>query len=144
MSESPKDKGEMTEAIVLAELVSAGMTVLTPFGENNRYDFVVEMQGKFHRLQCKTGRHEGGTVVAEVRSTRPRAGGHSREGYQDDIDHFVIYCWELEQTYLVPIEDAPKTQVTLRVEEPANNQTKRINPASEYRLEQKISELEGT
>ena len=66
------------------------------------------------------------------------------ERYQDDIDRFVIYCWELEQTYLVPIEDAPKTQVTLRVEEPANDQTKRINPASEYRLEQKVSELEGT
>jgi hypothetical protein len=77
-----KSKGEITEAIVLSELITRGLNVLTPLGENQRYDFVVESDCTFLRLQCKTGRDDGNTLIFGTRSTRPRATGCDREGYE--------------------------------------------------------------
>jgi len=52
----PVDVGTRTEAVVLAELVKRGYRVLLPFGHNHRYDLVLDVEGRFVRVQCKTGR----------------------------------------------------------------------------------------
>jgi hypothetical protein len=49
-----KVAGDTTEAVVMAEFVKAGFPVLIPFGENHRYDLVIEAGGRFLRVQCKT------------------------------------------------------------------------------------------
>src|SRR5262249_30713483 len=49
-----KSIGEVSEAIILAEFLKAGFPVLLPFGDNQRYDMVVEVGGRFLRVQCKT------------------------------------------------------------------------------------------
>jgi PD-(D/E)XK endonuclease len=49
-----KAAGDITEAVVLAEFLRAGFPVLLPFGDNRRYDLVVEAGGRFLRVQCKT------------------------------------------------------------------------------------------
>lgn len=41
-----KSIGEITEAVVLAEFLKAGFPVLLPFGDNQRYDAVVEVRGR--------------------------------------------------------------------------------------------------
>ena len=52
-----KTIGERSEAILIAKLLESGYGVLTPFGDNSRYDLVIEdADGKFYRVQCKTGR----------------------------------------------------------------------------------------
>jgi hypothetical protein len=51
----PVDVGARTEAIILAELTNRGYRVLLPFGYNQRYDLVLEIDGSFG-VQCKTGR----------------------------------------------------------------------------------------
>jgi len=45
-----------TEAAILGELVRRGYKVLIPFGTNQRYDLVFDLDGDFARAQCKTGR----------------------------------------------------------------------------------------
>jgi PD-(D/E)XK endonuclease len=45
---------DITEAVVLAEFLRAGFPVCVPFGDNRRYDLVVEAAGRFLRVQCKT------------------------------------------------------------------------------------------
>jgi hypothetical protein len=52
----PKRVGDISQAKVMAALVAAGKAVLFPFGENTRYDLVIDEGGRFVRLQCKTGR----------------------------------------------------------------------------------------
>jgi hypothetical protein len=47
-----KRKGDAAEAHVLAALVGAGLTVLVPWGDNARYDLVVDCAGRFIRIQC--------------------------------------------------------------------------------------------
>jgi len=41
--------GEISEAIVLAEFLKMGFPVLLPFGDNQRYDMVIEAGGRFLR-----------------------------------------------------------------------------------------------
>src|SRR5690242_7410881 len=38
----------------MAEFLKAGFPVLLPFGENRRYDMVVDVGGRLLRVQCKT------------------------------------------------------------------------------------------
>ena len=40
--EQPKDVGDRSQAMVLARLVQNFPNVLTPFGENSRYDLVID------------------------------------------------------------------------------------------------------
>ena len=57
--------GERSEAFIIAKLIEVGYGVLTPFGDNLRYDLVMEdADGIFYRIQCKTGwMDEAKTVI---------------------------------------------------------------------------------
>jgi hypothetical protein len=132
----PKDKGEMTEAIVLAELAKRGYPVLLPFGDNQRYDFVVERDGRFVRLQCKTGRLRKGAVEFCCTSTYQTYGMQKRHThYRGQIDAFIVWCYENEEVYLVPVDDAGTNRCCLRVAPARNGQISKTRPADRYRLD---------
>jgi PD-(D/E)XK endonuclease len=44
------------------------MTVLLPFGVNQRYDLVLDLDGHLVKAQCKTGRLRKGVVSFSTRS----------------------------------------------------------------------------
>ncbi len=47
-------KGEIAEALFVAKALSLGMNVSKPFGQNCRYDFMVEVMGRAVRVQVKS------------------------------------------------------------------------------------------
>ncbi len=47
-------KGEIAEALFVAKVLSLGMNVSKPFGQNCRYDFMVEVMGRATRVQVKS------------------------------------------------------------------------------------------
>ena len=49
--------GTISESVVLSEFLKAGFPVLLPFGDNLRYDMVIEAGGRFLSVQCKTARY---------------------------------------------------------------------------------------
>lgn len=115
----PKAKGERSEACVLAALLKQGYVVLMPFGDNQRYDMVIESGGCFMRVQCKTGRLRDGIIAFQPGS---RAGGQGRRrGYQGEIECFGVYCPDNDTVYIVPIGDCPgRNLMHLRVDQPKN------------------------
>lgn len=49
-------KGDLTEAVVIAELMKRSVPVSIPFGDNERYDVVAENpDGSLLKVQIKTG-----------------------------------------------------------------------------------------
>ncbi|MDY6774767.1 MAG: group I intron-associated PD-(D/E)XK endonuclease [Halobacteria archaeon] len=138
--EHPKQKGIKTEAILLSELVKRDLTVLTPFGDNERYDFVVEVEGIFHRVQVKTGRWENGGVVFETRSTGIHTYKTVRDTYQGDADLFGVYSYEEDTVYMVPVHETGSSQMKLRVDDPGIN-SPNINWADDYTLDSWIEGL---
>ncbi|HCI81405.1 MAG TPA: hypothetical protein DHW02_17135 [Ktedonobacter sp.] len=131
-------KGEITETIVLAKLVELGYECLLPFGHDSRYDIAIDDGGKLIRVQCKTARYieEIGCVHFPTVTTYARVGGkqHIRKGYKGQIEYFGVYCPDLGKVYLVPIEDAPEYEMTLRLQPTKNNQEKGVRWAKDYEV----------
>jgi hypothetical protein len=132
--EHPKDVGDRTTLAVMLALRMAGLTVLLPFGENTRYDLVVEENGTFLRVQCKTGRFRGGAVVFKTMSSyaHHRSAQVARRGYHGEIDCFGVHCPETGGVYLVPIDEVPGTDGRLRVDPALNGQQEGVHPAERY------------
>lgn len=72
-------------------LIVAGKSVLLPWGAHYRYDFVLdESDGRFIRVQCKSGVYRHGCVYFRTASAdRRRPNG---DPYFGQIDAFAVYC----------------------------------------------------
>jgi PD-(D/E)XK endonuclease len=107
--EHPKAKGDRTTLAVMLALQDAGYIVLMPFGENTRYDLVIDDGQAFARIQCKTGRLRGGAVLFSTCSCygHHMNPGMSRRDYKGQIDYFAVHCFETDWVYLVPIAPCP-------------------------------------
>src|SRR6266478_1431846 len=83
-----KALGERSQAIIIFRLLEAGYNILTPYGDNTRYDLVIEdADEKFWRIQCKTGwvENDGAYIAFKTASSyyHTRAGrtGYGRKDY---------------------------------------------------------------
>lgn len=132
----PKAKGEKTEAIVLAELIKRDYKVLIPYGDNQRYDFVIDMGVRFIRLQCKTARFKNGAVKADIKRTQSNARKCTSTTYGiNEIDYFILYCYELDKVYIIPCNKSRQSSISLRVNNCKNKQLKGIKFAQNYELD---------
>jgi hypothetical protein len=134
MTDHPVDVGHRTEAIIIAELVKRGFRLLIPHGVNQRYDLVIDLDGKFVRVQCKTGRLRKGAVQFSTHSVRTNTRGWFVRDYSGEADLFLVYCPQTDRFYAVPVEDAPKRAMYLRVDRTLNRQSQGIRWAHEYEL----------
>ena len=125
-----KDKGDISEAMILARLLQLGKKVAIPFGENHRYDLLIDDDGEFTRVQCKTARIHKGCVVFNARSTNARISTN----YRGEADLFIVYCPQIEKFYQVAVTVAAASIVTLRLEATKNNQESGVKYARDYEL----------
>ena len=71
-----KQKGNITELECMLAFIKLGYNVLTPYGDCERYDFVVDVNGKFIRVQVKTSRtdNDGASFSFSGRSCNRKDG----------------------------------------------------------------------
>jgi hypothetical protein len=119
---------------VLAELVKRGHRVLLPIGVNHRYDLALDLGEKFVRVQCKTARIADGCVIFSCQSVRSNTRVALCRDYRGDADLFIAYCPENDRVYAVPVDEAGRTRVYLRLDPPANNQKMGVRWATDYEL----------
>ena len=136
-----KSVGERSEAIILARLLSVGYMVLTPFGENARYDLVIEdADGKFWRVQCKTAwLSEDGTYVRFNTASNHYhyKGGRTtsaRRHYRGQIEYFAVYSPDTDKVYLIPVDHVGTAQAHLRLVETIAKNQHGIRMAVDYEL----------
>ena len=102
--------------MILAALLRAGKVVLQPFGDNQRYDLVIDAgDGKFLRVQCKTARilREGILHFDTCSSQAHR--GRGKQSYYGQADLFGVYSPDLDKVYLVPVDVCGKAAAQLRL-----------------------------
>ena len=130
---NPKQVGEVSEIKCIAKFVELNIPVSKPFGDNQRYDFIIEnSKGKLLKIQCKTARmKENGAFVFSTRSTNWNKKKH--RNYIGEIDGFCAYLRELDKIYLYKI-DNNKTIITMRLIEALNNNIYNIRMAEDYEL----------
>ncbi len=125
--------------MVLARLVQVYPQVLIPFGENQRYDLLIEDGDLFIRVQCKTGRLRDGAIrfnACSVNYHHPNNRGSKpyRHDYRGAADVFGVYCLETDGVYLVPVNEVGRNLGALRIEPTKNSQQKKIRWAADYEL----------
>lgn len=138
-----KHKGNLTELQCLAAFVEQGCTVSIPYGDNSRYDFIVDIDRRLYKIQVKTSSLKKDTdnaIVFSCRSTHVNCSGVKNVRYnENEIDFFATY-WE-NQCYLIPIKES-SVEKTLRFAPPKNGQVKGISFAKDYTIELQLSKLE--
>jgi PD-(D/E)XK endonuclease len=101
-----KQRGEMAEAAFMAKAFSLGFGVAKPWGDSERYDFIVDvaqlgMEKRFWRVQVKSAHRAG-----EDGSYSFRLHTHSLEAYTpEQIDVLVAYVVPEDAWYVFPIKE---------------------------------------
>jgi len=65
---SLKQKGDLAELKVAADLIDRGCRLSIPFGEDSDYDLIAHYEGRLHRVQVKYTKSDGQIVVLRCRS----------------------------------------------------------------------------
>lgn len=140
MSElTTKQKGNLTELECLLAFVKKGYKVSIPYGEDCRYDLIVDINNHLYRIQCKTSHAltnpEDGFKF-KTQSVVITTHGTKQSKYSKiEIDFFAT-MYE-GQCYLVPVVECG-CEKTLRFRYPANGQKKGISLAENYTLEKMV------
>lgn len=126
------EKGNLSEARILAALVAAGYLVSVPFGSGHKYDFVADDSTRLFRVQCKTGRVKNGSLI--FNSYSQSGNGATKQGYHGLAELFAVLNPESGEVYLVPVESFGTTGINLRLIPTLNGQVQKINWAVDYLL----------
>lgn len=134
MKRNTKSLGVRSEAIVLAELIRAGYKVSIAFGEDQRYDLILDDAGALSRVQVKTGRLRDGAILFNCYSVHADRNERLRT-YRGAIEFFGVYCPGIDGVYLIPVGDVPSTcHPSIRVTASKNGQRSRVKWAHRYRV----------
>jgi hypothetical protein len=98
---NPKKRGELAELAFLHKAASLGFDVSKPYGDSNRYDFIVHSGQHFWRVQIKSSSNFrfGGYMVHAQRS----ANGQRIPYTADEIDFLVAYIVPEDEWFVIPV-----------------------------------------
>lgn len=137
-----KQIGNVTEMQCMLAFLQLGYNVLTPYGDCERYDFVVDIKGKFYKIQVKTCREkeEGSFIEFNTSSQTIEKGKQVHHSYDEtQIDYFMTFYNGI--AYLVHVSEASTREKRLRFMPPKNGQIKGITFAAECELEKVVSKI---
>jgi PD-(D/E)XK endonuclease len=98
-----KRTGELSEAAFLHKAVSLGLKVTKPWGDSERYDFVVDAGRRLWRVQikCTAAIRAGGYHIQPIHFVY----GKSKVVYTaEDIDVLAAHIVPLDVWYVVPVQ----------------------------------------
>jgi DNA-directed RNA polymerase subunit RPC12/RpoP len=137
--------GNVNELKCITKFISMGFNCSIPYGDAAKYDFIVDVNGKLLRMQCKSSsnvRLKSGerdldafqfSCVCSTTNTKETI----RHRYtEDDIDYFCTSF--LDQVYIVPVNEC-STSKTLRLAPPKSGALT-YNRAEDYLVENLIKE----
>jgi len=97
-----KRKGELSELAFLYKAASLGFGVAKPYGDSERFDFILSSRHRLWRVQVKSSYTAGKRGYA-IRACGTWHGG--QEMYTpDEIDLLVVYLVPEDTWYVIPIE----------------------------------------
>jgi len=85
------------------------------------YYEVVDKNGSIFRAQCKTGKIKNGALKFKIKTSDGKS-------YNGDVDVFIVYNYERDKIYWIPIKEVPQgfttNQGSFRVDPPKTRQPK--------------------
>ncbi|MDO8639322.1 MAG: group I intron-associated PD-(D/E)XK endonuclease [bacterium] len=125
-----KTKGDIAELAVAKKLMEDGWRVLIPYGENHRYDLVVEKDHKFVRIQVKYVTPRNNVLNINCRSSNNWSVLHYSP---EEIDIISAYNPHDGEIYFIPILEINRSLFKIRISPAKNNQKLKIHLAKDFR-----------
>lgn len=138
-----KYKGNITEIECILAFMKLGYNVSIPYGDCERYDFVVDINNRLYKIQSKTSKSidNGAAFKFSCRSCNRKDGGIVHHHYtKEEIDYFVTTF--NGDVYLIPVEEC-KSDKRLRLEATKNGQERGVVWAKNYKLEEVINKIQA-
>lgn len=100
-----KRTGELAEAAFVVKTAGLGFAVSKPWGDSERYDFILDAGHRTFRVQikCTESLNANGYQVQSTYTDRNQKGHYT----PDDIDVLVAYILPLDLWYVVPSHALP-------------------------------------
>ena len=125
-------KGELGEAMVLADLQRKGYGVAIPFGHDLPFDLILIRKdtGELERVQCKYNESDGRSLDVRCQSTSAWV---THTYGANEVDWIAVYDLTTDRCYYVHSSTwAGLTRPKLRLIPAANGQLKGTRPAAAY------------
>jgi hypothetical protein len=136
-TETKKQKGDLAELMVAADLRGRGYRLAIPYGEECDYDLVIERDGKLERVQVKHVESDGAVILVSCRSHSLTNGRIRKTKHYTaaTIDWLAVYDRTTDRCYYIPARElgVGRRELSLRITPAKNNQRARIRAAADYR-----------
>ncbi len=134
---SLKQKGDLAELRVAADLIARGCRLSIPFGEDADYDLIADYEGRLHRVQVKYAQSDGTVIKVKcfshsLTAGRIRATKHYTAAM---VDWVVVYDLTTDRCYYVPswiLGAEGRSSLYLRLAPTSNGQSLRVRLAEDY------------
>ena len=138
---SSKQKGNLTELQCITYFYQLGYHCSIPYGENSRYDFILDVNNHLYKIQVKscTELKNGNAIQFSCRSTRVNTKGAVHRFYtSEEVDFFATYYNGI--CYLIPQNECSNSK-TLRFAPTKSGKVKGVNFAKDYEASTQILKL---
>jgi PD-(D/E)XK endonuclease len=100
-----KRRGEVSELAFFYKAASLGFGVAKPWGDSERYDFILDSGHRLWRVQVKSGCHHHNRYY----DLHASCGNAQKTMYTSaEIDIFVAYLVPIDLWYIIPVEKIKK------------------------------------
>jgi hypothetical protein len=133
-----KQRGDIAELAVAADLVAKGYRVAIPFGEDCDYDLILDRAGSLERIQVKYGESKGVRLEINCRSHSLTNGKIRRTKRYTSvtIEWLAVFDSTTRECFYIPsseLGERGRACITLRLRPARNNQRAGLRLAAHYR-----------
>jgi hypothetical protein len=126
-----KSKGDLGQAMVMADVLRRGYKAALPLGEDWPYDLIVLRNNCLERVQCKYSEAKNGCIEVHCRSAN---NWKTKKYTQSEIDWIACYDKTTNKCYYIPssLLGEGRSFLSLRINPPLNCMIKKIRYASDF------------
>lgn len=134
-------KGLITELRCELDFTKLGYIVSKPITTDSRYDYIVDLNGKLLRIQCKTGTaYDKEETAFSFLCCSTNWNAKTLHSYnKEEIDYYYIVF--KEKSYLFPVELGNKKMKILRLSTKSKGNQCTITWAKDYEFNKVMEEL---
>lgn len=134
-------KGLLTELRCEIDFTNLGFVVSKPITTDSRYDYIVDINGKLLRIQCKTGNaYDEEETAFSFQCCSSNWNTKSLHSYsKEEIDYYYIVF--KDKSYLFPVELGNKKTKILRLSTKNKGNQCTITWAKDYEFTKIMEEL---
>ena len=133
---SLKQKGDLAELKIAADLIERGCRLSIPFGEDCDYDLIADYEGRLHRIQVKFTASNGSRILIRCRSHSLTKGKvrQTKHYTASMVDWIAVYDRTSDRCYYCPSTElgTGRSELSLRLTPALNGQRLGIRNAGDY------------